>query len=292
MSDPKINGSPKGGNMSRYKMLQWVNGLVQGRYTRIEDLCSGVAYCRMFALIFPDCIQLKRVKINPKLDHEYVHNLRLLQDAFNRIHLDKVVPIDRLIPGRFKHNFEFVQWFQKFYDSHVPQLEPKKPAVHLFKSRFYLREKSHLKKPEQKKASVIKPIKPNRKKQSPIQTPEPEKKQILAKVPEIKPLVIPKEESSMNTKKGLVLKKLKHKPVNGRITTQMQRIMNMRDLSYRKLLMIEKLIITHEVNGDNPLWNIFERINAVLQAPMKHQDSAEVNEGAGNPADPHEGMMY
>ena len=29
----------------------------------------------------------------------------------------KVIPIDRLVKGRFQDNFEFIQWFKKFFDA-------------------------------------------------------------------------------------------------------------------------------------------------------------------------------
>jgi microtubule-associated protein, RP/EB family len=29
----------------------------------------------------------------------------------------KIVPVDRLIKGRFQDNFEFLQWFKKFFDA-------------------------------------------------------------------------------------------------------------------------------------------------------------------------------
>lgn len=31
--------------------------------------------------------------------------------------VEKEVPVDRLIKGRFQDNFEFLQWFKKFYDA-------------------------------------------------------------------------------------------------------------------------------------------------------------------------------
>ena len=30
-----------------------------------------------------------------------------------------MVPVDRLIKGKFQDNFEFVQWFKKFYDANT-----------------------------------------------------------------------------------------------------------------------------------------------------------------------------
>lgn len=29
----------------------------------------------------------------------------------------QIVPVDRLIKGRFQDNFEFIQWFKKFFDA-------------------------------------------------------------------------------------------------------------------------------------------------------------------------------
>ncbi|EDW48533.1 microtubule-associated protein RP/EB family member 1 [Drosophila sechellia] len=134
-------------NMSRHDMLQWVNNMVQGHFKKIEELCSGAAYCQMMEMIFPNCINLKRVKMTAKLEHEYLHNLRLFQEAFNRLKLDKTVPIDRLIKGRFQDNFEFLQWFKKFFDSQAPGLENIKslanaPVAKPIKTRQFVKERS------------------------------------------------------------------------------------------------------------------------------------------------------
>lgn len=128
-------------------MLQWVNNMVQGHFKKIEELCSGAAYCQMMEMIFPNCINLKRVKMTAKLEHEYLHNLRLFQEAFNRLKVDKAVPIDRLIKGRFQDNFEFLQWFKKFFDSQAPGLENIKslanaPVNKPIKPRVFAKEPS------------------------------------------------------------------------------------------------------------------------------------------------------
>lgn len=33
-----------------------------------------------------------------------------------RVHV-QIIPIDKLVKGRFQDNFEFVQWFKKFFDA-------------------------------------------------------------------------------------------------------------------------------------------------------------------------------
>merc|ERR1719420_649704 len=68
-------------------------------------------------MLFPGCIQLKKVKFNTKLEHEYINNFKVLQNAFKSVNVDKVIPVDKLVKGRFQDNFEFIQWFKKFFDA-------------------------------------------------------------------------------------------------------------------------------------------------------------------------------
>uniref|UniRef100_A0AAZ1XS43 Calponin-homology (CH) domain-containing protein n=1 Tax=Oreochromis aureus TaxID=47969 RepID=A0AAZ1XS43_OREAU len=77
-------------NPSRHDMLEWVNDSLQLTYTKIEQLCTGAAYCQFMDMLFPGCILLKKVKFNANQEHEYIHNFRVLQAAFKRMSVDKV----------------------------------------------------------------------------------------------------------------------------------------------------------------------------------------------------------
>ncbi|XP_060758789.1 microtubule-associated protein RP/EB family member 3b [Neoarius graeffei] len=104
-------------NLSRHDMLAWVNDSLQLSYTKIEQLCSGAAYCQFMDMLFPGCILLKKVKFQAKLEHEYIHNFKVLQAAFKRMNVDKIIPVEKLVKGKFQDNFEFVQWFKKLFDA-------------------------------------------------------------------------------------------------------------------------------------------------------------------------------
>ncbi|XP_073668414.1 microtubule-associated protein RP/EB family member 3a isoform X1 [Paramisgurnus dabryanus] len=104
-------------NLSRHDMLAWVNDSLQLTYTKIEQLCSGAAYCQFMDMLFPGCILLKKVKFQAKLEHEYIHNFKVLQAAFKRMNVDKIIPVEKLVKGKFQDNFEFIQWFKKFFDA-------------------------------------------------------------------------------------------------------------------------------------------------------------------------------
>lgn len=104
-------------NLSRHDLLKWVNDSLDGNYTKVEDMCSGAAYCQFMDLLFPGSVQVKKVKFHSNQEHEYLQNFKLLQASFKKMHVDKVIPVDKLIRGKFQDNFEFLQWFKKFYDA-------------------------------------------------------------------------------------------------------------------------------------------------------------------------------
>uniref|UniRef100_A0A1Q3EVM6 Putative microtubule-binding protein involved in cell cycle control n=1 Tax=Culex tarsalis TaxID=7177 RepID=A0A1Q3EVM6_CULTA len=103
-------------NLSRNEILAWVNRTLLAEFKKIEELCTGAAYCQMMDILFPGCVPLKRIKYCTNLEHDFINNLKIFQNALVAMKVDKSVPIDRLVKGRFQDNFEFVQWFKKFFD--------------------------------------------------------------------------------------------------------------------------------------------------------------------------------
>lgn len=53
-------------------------------------------------MLFAGCVQLKKVKFKTNLEHEYIQNFKILQAAFKRVGVDKNIPVDRLVKGRFQ----------------------------------------------------------------------------------------------------------------------------------------------------------------------------------------------
>lgn len=111
------NTSVTNENLSRHEMLAWVNDCLQTSYCKVEELCSGAAYCQFMDMLFPGSVPLKRVKFRTKLEHEYIQNFKILQGGFKRMAVDKIVLVDKLVKGRFQDNFEFLQWFKRFFDA-------------------------------------------------------------------------------------------------------------------------------------------------------------------------------
>lgn len=77
-------------NLSRHDMLAWVNECLHSSFGKIEELCTGAAYCQFMDMLFPGSVQLKRVKFRTNLEHEYIQNFKILQASFKKMSVDKV----------------------------------------------------------------------------------------------------------------------------------------------------------------------------------------------------------
>jgi len=104
-------------NLSRQDLVQWVNDSLCLNISKIEHLCTGAVYCQFMHMLFGSKMPIKRVKWKSKLEHEYIQNFKLLQESFKRTGCDKTIPVERLVKGKFQDNFEFIQWFKKFFDA-------------------------------------------------------------------------------------------------------------------------------------------------------------------------------
>ena len=40
-------------NLSRHEMLAWVNDCLMTKYCKVEELCTGAAYCQFMDMLFP-----------------------------------------------------------------------------------------------------------------------------------------------------------------------------------------------------------------------------------------------
>uniref|UniRef100_A0A1B0A8F9 Calponin-homology (CH) domain-containing protein n=1 Tax=Glossina pallidipes TaxID=7398 RepID=A0A1B0A8F9_GLOPL len=104
-------------NLSADDTLAWVNNRLQAQFVKIEELCTGAAYCHFMDMLFPNSVPMTRVKFFTNSEHEYIQKFQILQASFKKINADKIIPIDELVTGDFQDNFEFLQWFKRFFDA-------------------------------------------------------------------------------------------------------------------------------------------------------------------------------
>uniref|UniRef100_A0A1B0BFC7 Calponin-homology (CH) domain-containing protein n=1 Tax=Glossina palpalis gambiensis TaxID=67801 RepID=A0A1B0BFC7_9MUSC len=103
-------------HLSVHDMLAWVNERLQAQFGKIEELRTGAAYCQFMDNLFPSSVPMTHVKFCTNSEHEYIQNFKILQASFEKVKADKVILIDKLVKGDFQDNFEFLQWFKKFFD--------------------------------------------------------------------------------------------------------------------------------------------------------------------------------
>jgi len=104
---------------SRTELLAWLNDLLQINYTKVEQCGTGAAHCQIIDSVYGD-VQMQKVKFAARHEYEYVANFKVLQTAFDKHKIDKVIPIERLIKCKFQDNLEFLQWLKKFWDTYYP----------------------------------------------------------------------------------------------------------------------------------------------------------------------------
>lgn len=107
---------------SRTSLLAWINGCLLTDIQKIDELCSGAAYCCAMDILFPNSIPMRKVKFTVDKEEECIKNFEILQHAFNRHGVDKIIPIDSLAKGKFKDNYDFAVWFRVFYDANFQKM--------------------------------------------------------------------------------------------------------------------------------------------------------------------------
>ena len=105
--------------VGRKAILDWLNELLKTNLTKIEETCSGAIACQLCdALYGPESrkVPMHKVKWDCKADFEYTQNYKILQDVFQKVGVNKVIPVAQLIRGKYQDNLEFMQWFKRFFE--------------------------------------------------------------------------------------------------------------------------------------------------------------------------------
>lgn len=85
-------GTGRGSGQLQGRREAWRLQAQVGRWHWYLSPCTGAAYCQFMDMLFPGCIHLRKVKFQAKLEHEYIHNFKVLQAAFKKMGVDKVGP--------------------------------------------------------------------------------------------------------------------------------------------------------------------------------------------------------
>uniref|UniRef100_A0A8C8MKZ0 DNA (cytosine-5-)-methyltransferase n=1 Tax=Oncorhynchus tshawytscha TaxID=74940 RepID=A0A8C8MKZ0_ONCTS len=100
---------------NRYELLAWLNESLQTRFTKVEQTCSGAAFCQLMHWLFPGSVDVQRVRFHASDEVDARHNYSVLQAGFRRSGVIKVM--EGLIGGSSEASLDFLQWFKVFFDS-------------------------------------------------------------------------------------------------------------------------------------------------------------------------------
>jgi len=95
-------------------LLDWINNFLEINLDKVEQCATGAVYCNLFDALYPGTIPMSRVDFTVKYEYDYTKNWKLLQNAFKKTGIDKVIPVQRLIKARYQDNLEFLQWMYKY----------------------------------------------------------------------------------------------------------------------------------------------------------------------------------
>eukprot|EP00921_Rhytidocystis_pertsovi_P008785 GHVQ01014299.1.p1 GENE.GHVQ01014299.1~~GHVQ01014299.1.p1 ORF type:complete len:291 (+),score=34.56 GHVQ01014299.1:375-1247(+) len=124
-TDPSSVGMMEGAFfVPRNVLLEWVNSSFQLNLVKVEECASGAVYIQIIDCINPGCVTMSKVKWNAKQEYEYIHNYKLLQNAFNKLAIKKHIEVDKLIKGKYQDNLEFLQWMKAYFERTVVEPRP------------------------------------------------------------------------------------------------------------------------------------------------------------------------
>jgi len=100
----------------RQRLISWLNDLLGLKYSKVEQVATGAAFCQLFHILYPEHVPLGKVNFDAMFDYEYIHNWKIIQTLFKRIGLRKGLEVKKLIQAKYMDNLEILQWMYKYFN--------------------------------------------------------------------------------------------------------------------------------------------------------------------------------
>ncbi|XP_031701182.1 DNA (cytosine-5-)-methyltransferase 3 beta, duplicate a isoform X3 [Anarrhichthys ocellatus] len=108
---------------SRLSSVTWINHLLKTNFKDVREMGSGAYHCQIMDLVIPGSVDMTKVKLDAQREDDRKHNFSLLHEAFSKSGITKAIPVEQLIKGDSKANFEVLKWFKAFYTANVKNKE-------------------------------------------------------------------------------------------------------------------------------------------------------------------------
>jgi RP/EB family microtubule-associated protein len=104
---------------SRQELVNWINDLLLTNITKVEQCGTGAIFCQIFDSIYLD-VPMQKVRFDVNNEYQYLNNFKVLQSVFTKYHIDRSIPVERLVKCRFQDNLEFLQWTRRYWEANFP----------------------------------------------------------------------------------------------------------------------------------------------------------------------------
>lgn len=102
--------------VSRTELLSWANGAFDLSLAKVEQCANGAVYCQIIDACHPGSVQMKKVNWMARDEHQCLPNYKVLQQAFDKIGIQRHIDVDKLVRGKYQDNLEMLQWIKTYFD--------------------------------------------------------------------------------------------------------------------------------------------------------------------------------
>ncbi|XP_033154632.1 uncharacterized protein LOC117137343 [Drosophila mauritiana] len=96
-------------------LLMFINSKLDCQLRGIGDLKTGAVYCQLMHRLFPESIQIQKVKFYTNAIVDFQLNYRLLNNCFEKLSVTVYMPVHELTLGQ--NQVVFCNWMYKFYEA-------------------------------------------------------------------------------------------------------------------------------------------------------------------------------
>lgn len=88
--------------VGRIELLTWIEEFFGIKYEKVEHCCTGAVYCQIIDAVHPGVVALSKVNFSAIHEYEFVQNFKVLQNAFDTIHIRRTIPVHLLTKGKYQ----------------------------------------------------------------------------------------------------------------------------------------------------------------------------------------------
>merc|ERR1719215_2204048 len=102
--------------VSRTELLSWANDVFNLSLSKVEQCSNGAGYCQVIDACHTGMVQMRKVNWAARDEHQCIPNFKVLQQAFDKVGIQRHIDVDKLVKGKYQDNLEMLQWIKTYHD--------------------------------------------------------------------------------------------------------------------------------------------------------------------------------